>query len=304
MRLAECIESVRRQTYENWIYVIADNCSTDRTEEIARGFAALDSRIAYRRYDEFVSAVASHNRAVTATPTEARYCKVLGSDDWLYPECLASMVELAERHPSVGVVASYRLANTRVDLTGIPYDHAVEPGREIVARSMRFSLEERRLSVVGSPSALLLRSDLIRQREPFYVEGLRHADTEAIYWALLRSDLGFVHQVLTFSREPDHSETTASNRLGSAFPERILFLAQYGRETLAPDEYRTELHIQARQYLVFQAKRRLKPTNIARDAYRTYHRHMLDMILAETSDDAYVRRVLGCVRALLLDRPL
>jgi len=33
--LAECIESVLAQTYPNWEYIIQNNCSTDRTLEIA-----------------------------------------------------------------------------------------------------------------------------------------------------------------------------------------------------------------------------------------------------------------------------
>jgi glycosyltransferase involved in cell wall biosynthesis len=43
--LAECIESVLAQTYQNWDYTIVNNRSTDRTEEIARGYAALGERV-------------------------------------------------------------------------------------------------------------------------------------------------------------------------------------------------------------------------------------------------------------------
>jgi glycosyltransferase involved in cell wall biosynthesis len=34
--LAECIESILKQTYTNYEYIIVNNCSTDRTPEIAR----------------------------------------------------------------------------------------------------------------------------------------------------------------------------------------------------------------------------------------------------------------------------
>lgn len=43
--LAECIRSVLAQTYSNFDYWIVNNCSTDRTLEIAEEFADHDSRI-------------------------------------------------------------------------------------------------------------------------------------------------------------------------------------------------------------------------------------------------------------------
>ena len=43
--LRECIESVLAQTYSHWEYIIVDNCSTDRTLEIASEYAIKDTRI-------------------------------------------------------------------------------------------------------------------------------------------------------------------------------------------------------------------------------------------------------------------
>ena len=45
--ISECIESVRAQTYQNWEYVIVNNCSTDGTfaqlEQLAaRGASGAD----------------------------------------------------------------------------------------------------------------------------------------------------------------------------------------------------------------------------------------------------------------------
>ncbi|MCB0227477.1 MAG: glycosyltransferase, partial [Anaerolineae bacterium] len=37
--LADCIESVLAQSYDNWEYVIINNCSTDRSLEIAQRYA-------------------------------------------------------------------------------------------------------------------------------------------------------------------------------------------------------------------------------------------------------------------------
>jgi len=37
--LTECSERVWAQTYQNWEYIIVNNCSTDRSLEIARRYA-------------------------------------------------------------------------------------------------------------------------------------------------------------------------------------------------------------------------------------------------------------------------
>ena len=59
--LAECIDSVISQDYQNWDYTIVDNCSTDRSFEIAKSYAGKDSRIKVVRNDAFVSAIENHN---------------------------------------------------------------------------------------------------------------------------------------------------------------------------------------------------------------------------------------------------
>ena len=100
--LRECIESVLAQTYSSWRYVIVDNCSTDRTFDIASEYASRDPRIHVQRTDRFVNAVANYNNAIRQTSHRSAYCKVVAADDWLYPTCLQQMVELAEAYPSVG----------------------------------------------------------------------------------------------------------------------------------------------------------------------------------------------------------
>ena len=50
--LADALESLLAQSYENLELVVSDNGSTDRTEEICRTYAAADPRIRYFRNEQ------------------------------------------------------------------------------------------------------------------------------------------------------------------------------------------------------------------------------------------------------------
>src|ERR1700745_1608598 len=118
--LAECVESVLAQTYQNWECTIVNNCSTDGTLKIAQYYAARDPRIRIHNNQKFLNAVANHNHALRQISPESKYCKVVFGDDWLFPECVERMVALAEANPSVGIVGAYGLQGSTVMWTGLP----------------------------------------------------------------------------------------------------------------------------------------------------------------------------------------
>ena len=248
--LAECIESVLAQTFSNWEYVILDNVSTDETPEIARRYAEQDSRIRVIRPDTFLGQTANSNRILRQISPQSKYCKVLHADDWLFPECLERMVSLAERFPEVGIVSAYRLEETRVTLDGLPPSIEVLSGVD-VARS-RLLGEPPYPFMFGSPSSLLIRSDLIRKRDPFYNEqNPWDEDVEACFDVLQESDFGFVHQVLTFTRRWDGSPFSAYVRLRHHPPGRIKHLLRYGPAFLSTPEYQRRLATLLVRYALF-----------------------------------------------------
>src|SRR6185312_6778370 len=62
--ITECIESVLAQTYQNWEYCIVNNCSKDRTLEIAMRYAQRDKRVRIHNNTEFVGCDANGNIAL------------------------------------------------------------------------------------------------------------------------------------------------------------------------------------------------------------------------------------------------
>ncbi len=247
--LAECIESILSQTYTHWEYIIVNNCSTDRSLEIAQTFAKEDARIRIHNNQEFVGKEANENIAFRQISPESKYCKMVHADDWLFPECLSQMVELAETHPSAGLVGAYGLNGTRISWDGLPYPSTVVSGREICRQTLLG-----RLYVFGSPTSLLIRSDLVRKRKALYNEANFHGDKEGCFDILQDSDFGFVHQVLTYTRRHNESATSFSERFNTYLLGNLIILMKYGPIYLTEVEYKECLRKHIRRYYAFLAE--------------------------------------------------
>jgi glycosyltransferase involved in cell wall biosynthesis len=251
--LSECIESVVNQTYQNWEYIIVNNCSTDGSLQIARNYETQDDRI--RVYDnrKFLNLMQNWNHAMRQISRESSYCKVVHADDTIFPECIERMVEVAEKYPSVGIVGSYRLYEDQVNLDGLSYKENFFSGREICRKNL---LEG--LYVFGSPTSILLRSDFIRERNNFYNEENLHADKEICFELLQKSDFGFVHQVLTYTRRHNESETTLSKRFNTRLAGKLHILRKYGPIFLNEEEFNIRFNRRIDNYHDFIIKNLFK----------------------------------------------
>jgi glycosyltransferase involved in cell wall biosynthesis len=236
--IAECIESVLAQTYSNWEYVIVNNCSTDRTPEIINSYSGKDERVRIHDNERHLSHLENGDRAFQVMSPHSKYCKVLHADDWMFPECLTKMVEVAEKYPTAGIVSSYRLDDRKVNLDGLSYPSYCTSGKEI---GKSYLLDGSKY-YFGSPSSLLIRSDLIRKRKKMYDETSPHSDVSACLDLLRESDFGFVHQVLTFTRR--HGESVTDKLVKSQFSYKIgkfINVLKFGPDYLSEDELRKKL---------------------------------------------------------------
>ena len=68
--LEECIQSVLRQTYHDWEYIIFDNRSTDDTAAIGERHAAKDARIRVVRATEHLEVLGNQPRRAGGPPAQ------------------------------------------------------------------------------------------------------------------------------------------------------------------------------------------------------------------------------------------
>lgn len=107
--IAQTIESVQNQTYENWEMIIVDDCSSDRTCEIVEEFAKADPRIQLLRQEENAGAGRARTRAMQAS--EGRFIAYLDADDIWLPEKLEKQVAFMLEHKCSFSCTSYEVIN-------------------------------------------------------------------------------------------------------------------------------------------------------------------------------------------------
>lgn len=267
--LVECIESVLGQTYEQFKYLIVDNCSTDATLEIARRYEDADPRIRVLAPRDFVSGDANANRALREIEPDSRYVKIVHADDSIYPECIAKMTALAQQHPSVGVVASYRRLGDAVVPRRVP-ESPVVSGREVALSTLLGTPYD---YLFGSPTTLLLRADLVRARPEFYnVTNPFDADVEACLDLLRECDFGFVHEELTFTRRHESAASSYFFRNGAQRPAAIERVLKFGPLYLERNEYERKLAVVVAEYVRFMMMHLAK---LRSAEFREFHREVV-----------------------------
>ena len=249
--IARCIESVLAQTYQNWEYLIVNNCSTDKTLEVARRYAQRDARIKIYQNDSLLPAVANFNHALRQISPISKYCKMVFADDMIFPDCLRLMVEVAEQNPSAGIVGAYGMKGSReIWCTGIEFPKRCASGLEV---GRGYLLGE--FFVFGSSTSVMYRSDIVRKKDQFFDEGNLHSDTDTALALVKSCDFGFVHQILTFTNMRPESLFSFSTRMNTFIPGRLHELLSHGPDFLTPQELQRRTKEIQRQYYRFLSER-------------------------------------------------
>lgn len=156
--LADALDSILGQTFEDFEVIVSDNASTDGTAEIAREYAARDRRIRYTQTPHNLGSGPNFNRAYELS--RGRYFRWAAHDDRTAPDFLDKCVEVLDARPEVV------LCHTGVAV----YD---EDGRLLSEPSYDLAMD------VPSPSRRLAELVLAKRHQCYEVFGLIRSSTLA-----------------------------------------------------------------------------------------------------------------------------
>lgn len=105
--IADCIESIIKQTYENWEFIICDDCSNDNTLQIIKEYQRKDERILLIQNEKNLRLAASLNKCLSLAKGE--YIARMDADDESLPERIEKQVKYLEENKKIDVVGCNRI---------------------------------------------------------------------------------------------------------------------------------------------------------------------------------------------------
>jgi len=103
--LEECIDSILKQTFTNFEFIIVDDASTDYTPQILRKYSKQDERIRVITNPVNQKQTISANTACKNAIGE--YIARMDADDIALPKRFEKQFEFLEAHPTVGMVGTW-----------------------------------------------------------------------------------------------------------------------------------------------------------------------------------------------------
>jgi glycosyltransferase involved in cell wall biosynthesis len=101
--ISETIQSVLSQKYQNWEYIICDDCSTDNTTEIIKSYN--DPRIKLFINEKNLGYYGNQKQIYKYFKGD--FIKILDHDDVLYADCIGRQVDALLNNANAGIVTCY-----------------------------------------------------------------------------------------------------------------------------------------------------------------------------------------------------
>ena len=170
--LEETVESVRRQTYENWELLLVDDCSSDTSAEVMKRLAERDARIRPVFQPQNGGAAKARNRGIREA--EGGYIAFLDADDIWKPEKLEKELAFLREKDAAFVFSGYEFADEQARGLG-----------KIVRVPERLTYRQALKNTTIFTSTVLLDVERLG-KELIQMPDIKSEDTAA-WWKILRN---------------------------------------------------------------------------------------------------------------------
>ena len=205
LTIEKCVKSCINQTLKCRIIIVLNSWDStiEKVLQIKQDFKNVDIQI--KSPDRKIRPVEINwNKSIEFA--ETKYVKLLCADDYLHPNAIEDQVNFLEANPECGFVGGFRRI---VDKNGSTI--LEKSGGSFLRSQSDFSRVLKAFvlkgtNVIGEPSAVLFRTELIKSNLPWKIEFPYAIDAEMYLRILRSSDLrvGFISRIICdFSVSPD-----------------------------------------------------------------------------------------------------
>ena len=113
--IGKTIESIKAQTFTDWELLLINDCSTDNSEEVIKGYLS-DERIKLINNETNLRAAKSRNRGIDLA--KGNYIAYLDADDLWLPEKIEKQLEFMKEKGAVFSCTAYEFADEEAVGTG------------------------------------------------------------------------------------------------------------------------------------------------------------------------------------------
>lgn len=132
--LKHAVQSVLRQEFEDFEFIILDDCSTDGSWEYLQ--AVADSRIKLMRNEKNLGLFPNLNFLIRQS--SAPLIKLWSQDDVMYPGCINSIIKFHGQHPQIGF--SYTGRDFIDEAGTVTHVHSNDATPEIVSKELHAAI--------------------------------------------------------------------------------------------------------------------------------------------------------------------
>jgi glycosyltransferase involved in cell wall biosynthesis len=227
--LAEAVESVLMQDFQDFELLIVDDCSSDNTSQVVKPFCDRDARVHFSVNSTNLGMVNNWNHCLKRARGE--YVKFLFGDDKLSdPQALGKLITLLRNNPSAVLAASARtILDEKSRVTDIwrPLREGCHNGRSIIAACLT-GCE----NLIGEPSAVLFRNK--DGHRGFDSQFLQIVDIEMWFHLLENGNLAYTREPLCAFRQHPRQQSALNRMAGLARKEQEVFFASYATKPWLP----------------------------------------------------------------------
>jgi glycosyltransferase involved in cell wall biosynthesis len=228
--LAEAIESVICQTFNDWEFLLVDDGSVDGSAAIAKDYAKrYPEKIHYFEHPGHANRGTCASRNLGILHARGEYIAVLDADDVWMPSKLADQVAILNTHPDVGMVcgaavywSSWSGGEDRIAPSGHTQDCVVTPPESSL------KLYPLGHGTAPCPSDFLLRTTIVRElggfEEHFIGHNQLYEDQAFLAKLYLKSPIYIASNIWLKYRLHDKSCVASVMRAGNYHAVRQYFL--------------------------------------------------------------------------------